>query len=199
MELTFLPEKIILNKELNALDRFILDFTRILEKKKIRFVLISGYVTILFGRNRTSEDIDMFVEQLDFARFNDVWNHLIKKFECINTNDGDEAYHEYLAKGCSLRFSKKGSFIPNIEFKFPKIDLDTWTLVERKTVLLNKKQLFISPLELQIPYKLFLGGEKDIEDAKYLYSLTKEHLKVTLLQEFNKKLKTTNVFRKYLL
>ena len=67
-----------------------------------------------------------------------------------------------------------------------------------KDPLLNGKHLFISPLELQISYKLFLGSEKDIEDATYLYNLTKEHLDGELLSEFNTKLKTDNI-RKYLL
>lgn len=199
MKLTFSNDRILLNKDLNALDRFVLKFTTILEQRQIRFVLISGYVVILFGRNRTSEDVDMFVEHLDFERFKDLWNTLTDEFECINTPNVDDAYHDYMTKGISLRFSKKGTFIPNIEFKFPKIELDTWTLAERKSLLLNGKQLFISPLELQISYKLFLGSEKDIEDAKYLYDLTKEHLDLELLNEFNTKLKTTKVFRKYFL
>ncbi|MFH1100602.1 MAG: hypothetical protein V1726_01000 [Methanobacteriota archaeon] len=42
MEITFSKDQITLNKELNSLDRFVLEFTKILEKNKIRFVLISG-------------------------------------------------------------------------------------------------------------------------------------------------------------
>jgi predicted nucleotidyltransferase len=198
VKLNFSKDKIVLNKDFNALDRFVLKFTAILEQRQIQFVLISGYVVILFGRNRTSEDVDMFVERLDFERFKDIWNALTEEFECINTPNVDDAYNEYIAKGISLRFSKKGTFIPNIEFKFPKVELDTWTLAERKSLLLNGKQLFISPLELQISYKLYLGSEKDIEDAKYLYDVTKEHLDLELLYEFNTKLKTTKLFRKYL-
>jgi hypothetical protein len=199
VELNFSQDAITLKKQLNTLDRFVLAFTTILQKKKIRYVLISGYVIILFGRNRTSEDVDLFIEPLDFNRFTDLWDTLTDTFECINTTNAYDAYHDYLLKKTSLRFSTKGTFIPNIECKFPKVDLDTWTLAERKKLILNKHQLFISPLELQISYKLFLGGEKDIEDAKYLYDLTNEHLDEELLREFNTKLKTTNVFRKYLL
>ncbi|MFH1100601.1 MAG: hypothetical protein V1726_00995 [Methanobacteriota archaeon] len=141
----------------------------------------------------------MFVEHLSYERYKLLWKDLQNAFECINTPDVDDAYNGYIAEGISLRFSKKGTFIPNIEFKFPKIELDTWTLTHRKTVLLNKKRIYISPLELQISYKLFLGSEKDIEDAKYLYNLTKEHLALDLLNEFNTKLKTTKSFQKYIL
>lgn len=69
----------------------------------------------------------------------------------------------------------------------------------KKKVLLNKKLLYISPLELQISFKLFLGSEKDIEDAKHLYELFEDKLDKEILAEFNKKLKIEGVFEKYLL
>lgn len=40
--------------------------------------------------------------------------------------------------------------------------------ITEKKVIINKKTLFISALELEIPYKLFLGSSKDIEDALHL-------------------------------
>ena len=58
--------------------------------------------------------------------------------------------------------------------------------------------MFISQIELQIPFKLFLGSEKDIEDAKYLYSLLKDKLNMELLNEFNRKLKIVDLFNKYI-
>jgi len=85
-----------------------------------------------------------------------------------------------------------------MEIKFSKIDLDFWVLEERREVLLNNHKLFISPLELQIPFKLFLGSEKDIEDARHLYSIFKDKLDVKILQEFNRKLKIEKLFNKYL-
>ena len=46
-----------LDRELNELDLFVLDFVKVLEKHA-RYVLISGYVALLFGRSRTTEDVD---------------------------------------------------------------------------------------------------------------------------------------------
>ena len=85
-----------------------------------------------------------------------------------------------------------------MEIKFPKTDIDMWTLNNRKEVLVNNNQIFISPLELQIPFKLFLGSEKDIEDAKYLYGLFKNNLDMSLLIKFNRKLNIGGLFNKYL-
>jgi len=54
-------------------------------------------------------------------------------------------------------------------------------------VLLNKDILYISPIELQIAYKLFLGSDKDIEDARHIYRLLKEKInKQELLYSFEK-------------
>ena len=198
MEIKHLNGKIEIEEELNNLDKFAIDFTSVLNKLNIKYVLVSGYVSILFGRSRSSEDIDIFIEKINYELFQNLWKEIYKHFECIITEDMKEAYGEYLTKNYALRFSIIGRFIPNIEVKFPKNDLDKWTLENRRTVILNKNAIFVSPIELQIPFKLFLGSEKDIEDAKHLYNLFKGKIDVPLLKEFNKKLKIGGVFKRYL-
>jgi len=185
------------DKKLSKLDKLVFDFIKLIEKD-IKYVIISGYVAILFGRNRSSEDIDIFIEKIIFKKFKTIWEKISKYFECINTSDVKNAYDNYLSKGLALRFAKKNTFIPNIEIKFPKVELDVWTLSECKKVIINNKILNISPLELEIPYKLFLGSEKDIEDAMHLYHLFKEYLNMKFFMEFNRKLKTHELFNKYL-
>lgn len=198
MEFDYTKDKIVIrDKAISTLDKFALDFIRILSKYA-NYVIVSGYVAILFGRNRNSEDIDIFVERIDFDKFRRFWIEISKNFECINTRDVKTAYDEYISSGISLRFSKKKTFIPNVELKFPKIEIDNWSLRERKKVLLNDHQLFIAPLELQIPFKLYLGSEKDIEDAKHIYGIFKDKLNLVLLHDFNRKFKTLDLFNRYL-
>lgn len=78
------------------------------------------------------------------------------------------------------------------------MELDSWTLRYRKKAIVNGKPIFISPLELQIPFKLFLGSEKDIEDARHLYGLFKDKIDTKLTEEFCRKLKVEAAFRRYL-
>ncbi|MBN2142234.1 hypothetical protein JW711_02790 [Candidatus Woesearchaeota archaeon] len=85
-----------------------------------------------------------------------------------------------------------------MEIKFPKTDLERWALEQKRKVEVNGKQIYISPIELQISFKLFLGSEKDIEDAKYLYELFKEKIDRKLLLEFNRKLEIEAAFKRYL-
>jgi hypothetical protein len=200
MKIQVSKSQIKLRKELNDLDRFVIDFVRILDKSKVRYVLVSGYVSILFGRSRSSEDIDIIVNRISKNKFSALWRELSKKnFECLNTDNFESAYHKYLVDRTSIRFSRKGQPIPNIEFMFPKAeDLDNWVLKNGKQVLLNSQILRISPIELQIAYKLFLESGKDIEDARHLYQLFKEKLDEKLLSEFLLKLDKKGMFNRYL-
>ncbi|MDD3245229.1 MAG: hypothetical protein PHU47_03725 [Candidatus ainarchaeum sp.] len=201
MEIKIIDEKYHLrDKVLNQLDKLTIDFITVLDKYNIRYVLISGYVAILFGRSRNSEDIDLFVENIDFETFKKIWTDLSIKFECVILDDVNDAFFEYLNQGLPLRFAIKNTFIPNIEVKIAKMKLDIWALKNKKEVILNNNTLLkISPLELQIPYKLFLSSEKDIEDAKHLYNRFKNKLDQKLFDYFICELKVSELFRKYLL
>jgi hypothetical protein len=105
-------------------------------------------------------------------------------YECLITSNPDDAYHGYLENHNAIRFAQKGNFIPNMEMKFVKNDLDRYSMKKRKHVKLNDRSLFISPLELQIPYKLFLGSKKDVEDARFLFKLFKDELDLEVLNMF---------------
>jgi hypothetical protein len=187
-------------KDLNDLDRLVIDFVSILDKSKVRYVLVSGYVSILFGRSRSSEDIDIIANKISKNQFSALWRELYKRhFECLNTDNLESAYDKYLVDRISIRFARRDQPIPNIEFMFPKAqDLDNWVLKHGKQVLLNSHALRISPIELQIAYKLFLESGKDIEDARHLYQLFKEKLDEKLLSEFLLKLDKKGLFNRYL-
>ena len=66
-------EKISLKKPLNELDTFVIDFISILNDMNITYVVVSGYVAILFGRNRSSEDVDLIVEKINLEQFKKLW------------------------------------------------------------------------------------------------------------------------------
>lgn len=189
MEIEFKGDKIIFSRELSLLDSFVLDFTEYLENNKIKYVIISGYVAILFGRSRISEDVDILIEHISFEKFLEFWSEIEPNYECLNTRNSNEAYNDYLKNHNALRLAKRGSFIPNIELKFVKNDLDRYSLEHRKQVILPEGSLYLSPLELQIPFKLFLGSEKDIEDARFLFKLFKEDLDKVLMKMFLERLK----------
>lgn len=199
MEIDISNHEIILNKELNDLDNLALDFIKILDGNAVKYVLVSGYIAILFGRSRSSEDIDIIAEKISKAQFLILWNALSTHFECINNKNPEDVYKIYLADRASVRFSRVGQFEPNMEFKFPKLELDQWVLDNAIIVRLNGNSIKISPIELQIAYKLSsMNSQKDIEDARHLYRLFKEKLDESVLKSWLKKLHKEDMYDKYL-
>ena len=199
MEFEFSKNKIVFKRELSDLDKFVIIFTNILNSMKVRYVVVSGYVAIVFGRSRETEDIDILVEKVSLKKFLILWKKAMRNFDCINAEDADTAYNDFLDKKTAIRFSEKETFIPNIELKFVKSDVDFYTLDNAIMLFLNGKKVFISPIEMQIAYKMFLGSEKDLEDAEYLYEIFKKQISLGKLRDFLKEFKiNSKLTKKYL-
>lgn len=190
MDFVFKKKEIVFDRILSDLDKIVLEFVTILKKEKIDYVIISGYIAILFGRSRNTEDVDLFVKKMTLNRFEKLWKTIEKNgFECLNVSDPKEAYKEYLLNKTSIRFARKGEWLPNFEIKFPTEDLSKYSLENKIKVILNEKTINTSKLELQIAYKLFLGSDKDFEDAKHLWNIFKNKLNKPLFNKFVTKLR----------
>lgn len=180
-------KEIKLDRRISDLDRFVIDFCSLLDK----YVLVSGYISILFGRSRSTEDVDLLIPKMTLAKFKILWKKINDSgFECINNSIPEEAFD--MVKEHNIRFSRKGKPIPNMEFKLIQNDIHKYSFNNKIKVVIGKNVLYISPLEMQIAYKLMLGqqgNEKDIEDAKHLYELFKEKLNnielLKLIRELN--------------
>ena len=179
---------VILDKILNNLDKLVIDFVNVL-KRHTDYVLVSGYVAILFGRSRISEDIDILIPKIDEGNFKKLYKDLSKEFWCINEEDISELF-ELLQTKHSIRFARKKKVIPNIELKFADSLIDKETLKEKAKVKIRGVTLFISPIEIQIPYKLIvLGSEKDKEDALHLKEVFKGHVSEEKIKYYERLIK----------
>ena len=116
----FVSENVIeINRELSELDLFAIDFIKVL-RKHTKYVIISGYVSILLGRARASEDIDIIIPKMRLPEFLQLFMEIkANGFYCLNSGAGENGY-EYLKDNIALRFAKEGDVIPNIELKFAK-------------------------------------------------------------------------------
>jgi hypothetical protein len=184
--------EIILDRELSELDKFVIDFCGLLDK----YVIVSGYVSILFGRSRATEDVDLLISEMSEEDFEKLWKRICDEgFECLNTDDPNEAFemfHEH-----NIRFARKGIPVPNMEFKLVKKGEDEYSINNKIKVILGSKNLFISPLEMQITYKLDLskqGNKKDLEDAKHIYNLFLDKLNK---EELNRLIIKLNVKKEF--
>ena len=180
---------IIINRELSELDYFTLDFIRILEKYT-NYVLVSGYISILLGRSRASEDVDILVPKIDSIKLNSLYNELIDNgFICLNANDA-KSISNYLNDEMAVRFSKKGTIIPNIEFKIIKNKFEEIALKNSIKVKLTEGILKISPLELQIAFKQeVLKSPKDFEDARHIEKIAEKYLDKKMIEGYKESLR----------
>ncbi len=185
------------DKVLSDLDRFVFDFVELLNDLGIRYVVISGYISIILGRTRTTEDVDMFVERMDLGTYKKFYNELEKKgYWIINASDMEEPFG-MLEDNLSIRVARKGKAIPNFEIKFPKKDTDFDSLEHPLKMKIGDRMLLTSKLETQIAFKLWLGSDKDIEDAVHVSELFKDKLDKRLLKDIGKKLKVGEEMKKY--
>ncbi len=176
MEYNKEKREILLDKELNKIDKFTFDFISIIEKY-VDYVIISGYVSILLGRSRATEDVDIFIKKISKIRFIEMYKDLIENdFWCINSDNADTLF-DYLDEGVAIRFAKGRISLPNIEVKFPKDELDEDVFNDFISVKLPVGEMKISSLERHIAFKrYFLGDDKDNEDALHVEELFKEDI-----------------------
>ncbi len=185
MEIKFSKSNITLNqKEITTLDKLIIKFIAALGN--VDYVIVSGYIAIFFGRIRGTEDIDILLNKMGIKQIEELHRRLLKSgFAPVNNvEDAKEAY-ELLSEGSSLRYAEKGTWAPNFELKFIKKPLDRHTMDNRVKVTFNDKySMYISPIELQVAFKLWLGSDKDYEDARYIYNIFKTYIDVRKLDGF---------------
>ncbi len=156
-------------KDRTILDEFASDFARVIERHA-KYIIVSGFVAIAHGRSRGTEDVDIIIERIPRDSFARLHRELLENsFECIQSQDPDEIYKEYLSRNLSVRYVRKGIHIPEIELKLSKDELDEHQLNTRRKLPLTGLDLYFSSIEASIAFKEeLLKSEKDVEDARHL-------------------------------
>lgn len=178
-----------IRRELSELDRFALDFIKVI-KKQIDYVLVSGYVSILLGRARASEDIDLVVSPIGFETFTKVVDEIYEKgFYCLNADDKKEMYDYLTKEKVAIRFARKDTAIPNMEFKFAKNEIDDTALKDKIKVIVDEEEISVSNLELQVAFKEdVLRSPKYLEDARHIRNIAKDNLDKALIERYKVKI-----------
>ncbi|MCX6815870.1 MAG: hypothetical protein NT120_03390 [Candidatus Aenigmarchaeota archaeon] len=176
-----------IDRELSALDKFAIDFSRIMQRHT-KYVIVSGYVSILMGRARVSEDIDMLVPVMGEEEWSSIYNDLVKEgYYCLNADV--HGSYTYLKDNIAVRFAPKGSVIPNMEILFAAGKIQKIALATGITAAIGKSSIVISNLELQIAYKEnILKSPKDIEDARHIRLVMGKHINAQRLREYKRML-----------
>jgi hypothetical protein len=178
-----------IKRDLSDLDLLALEFITILEKHT-PYVIVSGYVSILLGRARVSEDIDIIIQKVTLPTLKKLVLELKENgFYCIKEEKESDIF-EYLTEGLAVRFARQHTMIPNIELKWAKNRIQNLALHKTITVILPQGTLHISNLELQIAFKeKVLRSSKDREDARHIRKVAEGYLDKKLLQHYKEMLR----------
>jgi hypothetical protein len=164
-----LNNKIPIRKEITELDTFVLELVQMIQEY-CKYVIISGYVAIFFGRSRATEDVDMFIEQIPYDIFEKIFNKLTKKGYELNEDNPMSLYEDYLKEGTSINIWKKEFPLLRLEIKFARKSSQIEQLKNPFEITLNDNyKLYFSQIEAQIAYKRYIANsEKDLKDARHL-------------------------------
>jgi len=166
---------LVVDREPNRLDELAVGFSEVLSRLDIDHVFVAGYVAILAGRSRSTEDIDVFIERCSAERIDDLVAELEREGYWRPAMPLSETYGN-LSNGTNIWVAPDGEMTPHLEMKFPSDEFDDASLANAVDAHLDGHTVPIGPLELQIAYKLSLGGRTDLEDAAHLYTVFGETL-----------------------
>ncbi|PSP58726.1 hypothetical protein BRC72_04015 [Halobacteriales archaeon QH_7_66_36] len=178
---------LVVEREPNQLDELTIRFSEVLDQFDIEHVYVAGYVSILAGRARSTEDIDVLIERIDEETADRLaerldeegfWGPAMPLF----------SMYEMLDNGDNIWVAPEDQITPHLEVKFARDEFDRASLGNAITARIGDAAISIGPLELQIAYKLHLSAQKDIEDAVHLYTLFEEGLSVSCLEEWVRRL-----------
>jgi len=174
---------LVVEREPNQLDELAIRFSEILGQFDIKHVYIAGYVSILAGRARSTEDVDVLIERIDEEAAVELAETLDEKGYWGPAMPLTSMY-EMLDNGDNIWVAPEDQITPHLEVKFARDEFDRASLQNAITARIGDEAISIGPLELQTAYKLHLNAQKDIEDAVHLYTLFEESLSVPRLEEW---------------
>lgn len=173
--------ELVVDREPNRLDDLALGFSTLLQEEGIAHVFVSGYVAILTGRSRATQDIDVLIESIDEATATALVDTLDEAGYWGPAMPLTDLYM-MLSNGDNIWIAPDDQVTPHLEVKVASDEADYAALENSMSARIGDATLPIGPLELQIAYKLFLGSQKDLEDAVHLYALFEETLRRPRLQ-----------------
>ncbi|MDP6671103.1 MAG: hypothetical protein QGI60_04790, partial [archaeon] len=91
-------------KDKSLLNEFVKDFLAVVDRNKLKYAVVSGFVVISHGRARGTEDIDLIIERISLESFDRLHGDLVEAgFECLQGTVAKDLFNDYLEDNLSLR------------------------------------------------------------------------------------------------
>lgn len=169
-----------IEKEVSTLDERTFEFLDVLESVGIDYVVVSGYLLLLTGRNRMTEDVDVILAVSRRSELEAFAGRLAEN-GYVATPPPIERLAEFI-QDSHVDVSKEGTRVPSFDLSLADTEIERLALEDSLTVAFAGRTIPVCPLEQQIAYKLYLAGDPrewkgtDFEDALHLYRVFGEQL-----------------------
>lgn len=184
---------LVVDREPNQLDELAIGFSAVLAEFDISHAYVAGYVSILAGRARSTEAVDVLIEDADEQKINTLVSALEER-DYWGPAMPLSSMFDSLQNGDNIWVAPDEQLTPHLEVKFARDEFDRASIRNGITAEIDATQIPIGPLELQIAYKLSLGARTDIEDAVHLYTLFEADLRETTLEKWVHKLDVEDAY-----
>lgn len=160
----------------NPFQRFITLCIRALNKSEIDYVLIGGVIVSIYGRPRSTMDIDVIIEH-NMEKVAKLEENLRKESLVVGENEIKGALLE--GSHCSVFDNET---ILRLDIKTPTRKLEEEALQNRIILTIFNEETFIQIPEEIIIAKLLYGSDQDIDDAYSIILRLKKELNYKLLR-----------------
>lgn len=184
---------LVVDRSPSDLDDLAVSFSALLSEHDVDHAFVAGYVAILTGRARSTEDIDVIVERMDRHTIDSIvdsleaegyWGPAMPLAEMAGN----------LARGANIWVAREDEVTPHLEVKYATDRFDRASLGNSIQAQIGDATIPVGPLELQIAYKLYLGTQKDFEDAVHLHELFEESLSTRELEDWVESLEVQSAY-----
>lgn len=189
IELT--EQGLFIDREPNELDTLAIEFSTLLDRLDIDHVFVAGYVAILAGRSRSTEDIDVILERCAEETISELASVLSREGFWGASMPLDSLF-DVLDSSSHAWVARDGDMNPRLDLLFPTDEYDRASLRGSIPAHIDDATVPIGPIELQIAYKLSLEGRTDHEDAAHLYVYFSETLSTERLEHWVNELDVHN-------
>ena len=175
------------------IEETLLTVTKYFNDQEIPYVVVGGFAAIVWGRVRTTYDIDIIIDhkKLDVQRF---IQFLTSKRLSVKEYELTQAF---------AKNSHSTIFV--MEKPFYRIDLrgiysteDRETISTAKNVKYKDQAIYFSSPENLIAHKLKFGSERDLEDAEVIFLAQKASLNMDYLHSLCERLNVSKKLDQFL-
>jgi predicted nucleotidyltransferase len=122
-------DTLVVERDPNQLDDLALSFSGVLRELDIAHVFIAGYVSILAGRARSTEDVDVLIEELDEDSVTELADELAARGFWGPAMPLTSMY-EMLSGGDNIWVAPDDQVTPHLEVKFVRDEFDRASLID---------------------------------------------------------------------